>query len=385
MLEKVSSRDAPGRVNSRANLWNGIQVRRLSSFALYANPAPLLVSRQALFPGIVRLSDGRLLMLLSIGQAFDAADMRSFVSFSPDDGRTWSEPVRLNAREADPPEQECFKPLELHNGRLLATGYVFERPDPLQPIVDPVTSALPRLVPKVTMSTDRGETWSVPRPIELPAGPPLELSGPPVQLAGGRLLAVASPFHLAPTGHSGWMLASDDGGANWFSLSEFYRAPGSDIHAWECRLAAWGEGRVAVLWWAYDHTRGVNLHNHIAFSSDGGKTFGPAVDTGIPGQSSNLIHLTDETLLTIHAQRERDVGLVVRRVHVGGGRFDVQDELELFADPAMGSTTADMKQQFGDLKFGQPSLLQLNETELLAYCWAFEDHQYIIKGFRLQL
>ena len=51
----------------------------------------------------------------------------------------------------------------------------------------------------------------------------------------------------------------------------------------------------------------------------------------------------------------------------------------------MGSTTADMKQQFGDLKFGQPSLLRLNETELLAYCWAFENHQYIIKGFRLSL
>lgn len=360
-------------------------MKRLSSFAFYANPAPLLVSRQALFPGIIRLSDGRLMMLLSIGQAFDAADMRSFVSFSSDEGRTWSEPVRLHPSEADPPEQQCFKPIELDNGRLLATGYVFERPDPLQPIVDPVTSAVPRLVPKMTMSTDSGKTWSVPRPIELPGDPPLELSGPAVQLPGGRLLAVGSPFHLARTGHSGWVLASDDGGANWFSLSEFYRAPAADIHAWECRLAAWGDGRVAVLWWAYDHARGVNLHNHIAFSSDGGKTFGRAVDTGVPGQSSNLLHIGDETLLTIHAQRERDAGLVVRRVDVAGDRFAVRDELELFADSAMGSTTADMKRQFADLKFGQPSLLRLNETELLAYCWAFEDHQYIIKGFRFQL
>jgi sialidase-1 len=142
---------------------------------------------------------------------------------------------------------------------------------------------------------------------------------------------------------------------------------------------------VAALWWAYDHTRGVNLNNHIAFSSDGGRSFGPALDTGVPGQSSNLIHLEDETLLTIHAQREKDAVLVVRRVDVRGDRFDIREELELFADPAMGSTTANMKQQFGDLKFGQPSLLRLNETELLAYCWAFENHQYIIKGFRLSL
>jgi sialidase-1 len=360
-------------------------VKRLSSFALFANPAPGLVSRQALFPGVIRLRDGRLLALFSIGQAFDAADMRSFVSFSADDGATWSEPRRLNEREAVPEEQESFKPIELSDGRLLATGYVFERPDPLQPIVDPVTLALPRLVPKMSMSDDGGASWSIPEPIRLEGEPPLEMSGPATQLPSGRIIAATSPFHLRPTGHSGWIVASDDNGRSWFKLSEFFRAPGEDIHAWECRLVAWGEGRVAVLWWAYDHTRGINLNNHIAFSSDGGVTFAPAVDTGAPGQSSSLIHLEGETLLTIHAQREKDAGLVVRRVDVSGDRFDIREELELFADPAMGSTTADMKQQFGDLKFGQPSLLRLNETDLLAYCWAFEAHQYIIKAFRLSL
>jgi sialidase-1 len=360
-------------------------VKRLSSFALYANPAPGLVSRQALFPGVIRLADGRLLALFSIGQAFDAADMRSFVSFSNDDGLNWSEPRRLNDREAQPEEQESFKPIQLRDGRLLATGYVFERPDPLQPIVDPVTLALPKLVPKMTRSEDGGETWSRAEPIRLDGEPPLEMSGPAAQLPSGRIIAATSPFHLRPTGHSGWIVASDDGGENWFKLSEFYRAPGADIHAWECRLVAWAEGRVAVLWWAYDHTRGLNLNNHIAFSSDGGTTFGPAVDTGVPGQSSSLIHLEGETLLTIHAQREKDAGLVVRRVNVEGDHFDIREELELFADPSMGSTTADMKQQFGDLKFGQPSLLRLSETELLAYCWAFEAHQYIIKAFRISL
>lgn len=357
----------------------------LSSFALFANPAPGLVSRQAVFPGIIRLDDGRLLALFSIGQAFDAADMRSFISFSADEGHTWSDPRRLNAHEADPEEQESFKPIQLRDGRLLATGYVFERPDPLQPIVDPVTLALPRLVPKMAVSADRGENWSVPQPIRLPGEPPLEMSGPATQLPSGRIIAATSPFHLRPNGHSGWIVASDDAGESWFKLSEFFRAPGGDIHAWECRLVAWGEGRVAVLWWAYDHTRGINLNNHIAFSSDDGQTFGPAIDTGVPGQSSSLIHLEDETLLTIHAQREKDAGLVVRRVDVTGDRFASIEELELFADAAMGSTTADMKQQFGDLKFGQPSLLRLNETDLLAYCWAFEAHQYIIKAFRLSL
>lgn len=360
-------------------------MQRLSAFSIYHNPAPLLVSRQALFPGVVKLRDGRLLMLFSIGQAFDAADMRSFVAISDDNGMTWSEPRRLNPHEEPIPEQQSFKPLELSDGRLLATGYVFVRPDPLQPIVDPVTLALPTLIPKSSISTDGGATWSIPQRIAVDGDPPLELSGPPTELPSGRIVAATSPFHLGKTSHAGWIVASDDGGATWFKLSEFFRAPQSDIHAWECRLAAWGEGRVAVLWWAYDHTREVNLNNLIAFSSDGGATFGPAVDTGVLGQSSSLIHLDGETLLTIHTHRERDAGLVVRRVNVAGDRFVIEDELELFADRAMGSTTADMKQQFGDLKFGQPSLLRLSESEVLAYCWSFEAHQYIIKAFRLSL
>src|ERR1700712_2368235 len=118
-------------------------MERLSAFSIYQNLAPLLVSRQALFPGIIRLQDGRLLMLFSIGQAFDAADMRSFVATSTDTGASWTEPRRLNPHEEPIPEQQTFKPLQLRDGRLIATGYVFVRPDPLLPIVDPVTMALP--------------------------------------------------------------------------------------------------------------------------------------------------------------------------------------------------------------------------------------------------
>ncbi|MEM8590547.1 MAG: sialidase family protein, partial [Pseudomonadota bacterium] len=62
------------------------------SFTIYENPAPLLVSRQAVFPGLVRFDDGELLAMFSIGQAFDAADMRAHTSRSTDGGRSWSPP-----------------------------------------------------------------------------------------------------------------------------------------------------------------------------------------------------------------------------------------------------------------------------------------------------
>jgi sialidase-1 len=211
------------------------------------------------------------------------------------------------------------------------------------------------------------------------------MSGPGAELPSGRIIVATSPFHLRQDGHAGWIVASDDNGETWFKLSEFFRAPGGNIHAWECRLASWGEGRVAVLWWAYDHTNEVNLNNHVAFSSDGGASFGPAVDTGVRGQSSNLIHLDGERLLTIHTHRETPAALTVRRVDVSGNGFRIEEELDLFSSAAMGSTTVDMKRQFEDLKFGQPSVMKLRSGGILAYCWAFEDHMYVIKSFRIAL
>jgi sialidase-1 len=359
-------------------------MRLLESSTIYANPDPLLVSRQALFPGLLQLPDGDIVALLSIGQAFDAADMRSFVSRSSDEGRTWSPPVRLHDHEFVPREQEAFKPMLLADGSLLATGYVFVRPDPLQPIVDPQTLEVPQLRVKVSRSRDGGRSWTVPRAVDI-EGAPLEMSGPGTQLASGRIIVATSPFHLRRDGHSGWIVASDDDGDTWFKLGEFFRAPRRDIHAWECRLAAWGEGSVAAMWWAYDHTAETNLSNHIAFSFDAGVTFGPAVDTGVRGQSSNLMHLEADTLLTIHAHREVPAALTVRRVDVRGGGFRIEQELDLFASAAMGSTTADMKQQFGDLKFGQPAVMKLAGGGVLAYCWAFEDHKYVIRSFRIAL
>ena len=44
----------------------------IDEIILYENPDPLLVSKQGIFPGIVKLHDNSLLALFTIGQAFDS-------------------------------------------------------------------------------------------------------------------------------------------------------------------------------------------------------------------------------------------------------------------------------------------------------------------------
>jgi sialidase-1 len=359
-------------------------LKRLEEITVYQNPDPLLVSRQATFPGIVQLQSGELVMLFCIGQAFDAADTRVFVSRSRDDGKTWSAPVRLNDHERSPEESESYKPLLLSDGTLIAAGYAFVRPTPLTPVVDEKTMTLLKLVNKVSRSTDGGRTWSVPEYIDI-EGEPLELSGPCIELQSGRIIGATTPFHLGKTGHTGWIIASDDAGRTWRKMSEFYEAPGGNVSTWECRLAELSPGRVAVIFWAYDNAAGKNLNNFLVLSNDGGETFEAARDTGIHGQASNLMPLGGDKILTIHAHREAPTGLVVRRVDISGGGFKVEEELDLFKDEGMASNSADIKKQFGSLKFGQPSLLKLQSGEIFAACWAFENSQHVIKGYRLAL
>lgn len=358
-------------------------MKRVEEFTIYKNPAPLLVSRQATFPGIVQLPDGELVALFCIGQAFDAADVRTYVSRSSDEGKTWSEPVRVCPAEQVPEESESMKPLLLRDGTLLATGYVFVRPTPLKPIVDPDTFELLKLRNKVTRSTDGGRTWSEAEYFEV-EGAQLELSGPAIELASGRIIAATAPFHLGKEGHSGWIIASDDKGKSWRKLSEFYRSPGGNISTWECRLTEMAPGKVAVIAWVYDNATAKNLDNILALSEDGGETF-RAIETGVHGQASYVMALDANTLLTLHAHREAPVGLIVRRVDVSDGTFRIVEELDLFSNADMGSDSADIRKQFASLKFGQPSLLKLQSGDILAACWSFEDSQYVIKGFRLAL
>lgn len=353
-------------------------------FTIWANPQPLLLSRQAAFAGIVPLGGGELLAMFSIGQAFDAADLRAHVCRSTDSGRSWSAPVPMH--EGLPPgvlESESFKPLRLTGGELIATGYVFERPDMLTPIVDPDSLAVLPLVNKVSFSGDNGASWTVPRAFSVEDAP-LELSGPPIETASGRLLAAAAPFHLGETGHEGWIVASDDGGESWFRLSTFFATPGGHVSAWECRIAELAPARIAVLFWAYDNRAQKNLCNRIALSDDDGRSF-RVIDMGVCGQASNLLALGEDRLLTIHAHREAPVGLVLRDLQLSGAGVEILSEAPIFGETLAASATGDIAAQFGSLSFGQPSLTRLNDTEVLAAWWQVESCQHVIKGAHIRL
>ena len=262
---------------------------------------------------------------------------------------------------------------------MLAIGYAFVRPDSLTPIVNPNTFEILPLNNKISISNDNGESWSMPKNFNVNETP-LEISGPCIQLKSGRILGAAPPFHLKESDHSGWIIYSDDEGENWSKLSEFYKSKEGYVSTWECRLCE-TNNKIIVIFWAYDNKNKKNLSNHVVISDDDGKTFNTVIDTKIRGQASNVMFYKDDIIFTIHCHRENPTGLILRKVDIRDNKFSILDEINLFSKDGLSSDDTNISKQFGSLKFGQPSILLLNNSELLICFWCIHDNQHIIKTY----
>lgn len=355
---------------------------------IYENSEPHNRSRHAYFPGLVKLPSNDLLALFIVGEAFEAANCTTSVSRSPDQGRTWKFEGPLHTRDAEHRyHSDYLKPTLLNDGRLIAMGYRFHRDDPDQTIVNPDTDGVREGDNLISFSHDEGRSWADPRIIPGSCPELLEQSGPAIQLRRGTLLGCGSLFPRwdgsNPTGAVGALLKSDDGGETWDDHTRFFEDPKGQCAPSEPRLCEMQDDRVVALVWMHDHVNNRNHTNHVTVSHDAGATWSDPIDTGVAGQASNLMYCQNDLLLTIHCQREgEDVGLFVRLVDFTGDRWQTVEEKKIWGNaPAM--KVAAYSSMGQNLKFGQASLLPLENGEILATHWAVEEGQARILTHRL--
>ena len=359
-----------------------MKFKLICSKNIYQNPSPAARSRQALFPGVVKLPNGELLTMFSIAEAFEAANNRTYVSRSGDLGNTWSAPVMLYDQVKMGITRQLsdyYKPCVLANGNVIATGYGFYRGNPDESISDiaNATGELPDGVNLISFSNDNGHTWSIPRKMKLELERGLELSGQAVQLNDGRLVIAASEFSLKAEKQMGYSFASRDNGVSWYKQGIFFCHP--PIAAWEVRICELEHNKIGLIFWAHDLSKEKNLPNHFITSDDGGVTWNNPINTGIRGQSSNLLYLGDSQLLTIHAHREKDApGIYIRHVDISNNQFKVLAEENIWS--GLSNHEGDIIEQFQNLKFGQPSLIKLSNSEFLVAYWCWEKTMFVIKS-----
>ncbi len=366
-----------------------ITIEKIAQTVLYENPEPNLFSRHGYFPGVVKLNSGKLLCLFVMGQAFESADQTTWISTSDDSGQIWTlqGPV-YDKSILGIPTSDCLKPTLLSDGKLIAIGYRFDRSNPDCKLVNPKTGGLRKADVIVSFSEDQGCTWSIPKPISLPRSASLEISGPCIQLRNGDLIAGGSPFPLwdgtNPRGNNGVLLQSHDKGQTWNDEVLYFKSQSGTVLPFETRFTQMSDGRIVSIVWAHDTARGKNLPNQITVSSDCGQTWSAPIDTGILGQASSLIPLDGDLLLTIHAQREGNVGLYVRVAKLCGNKFDILAEKNIW-DKTKSANITSYSDMSNNLRFGQPSLTQLSGSEFLATHWAILEGQGKILSHRVKI
>ncbi|MCQ2436872.1 MAG: glycoside hydrolase [Clostridia bacterium] len=357
---------------------------------VWTNPLPQLKSRQCLFPSLVQLPSGRLVASYTIGEAMESVDCLTYLSHSDDLGKTWSAPKAVFPAFAAIPRSETLK-LTVDGDTLLALGYAFDRPDPALPLGNPETGGLLDDFIFCAASEDGGETWSAYREIPCAWGHHAEASAPITVLQDGSWATPITGFmdwEGKPHGKNcGRLLRSFDKGVTWNDDTVCMAFPNDRVTCFEQRICQLTDGTIVDVGWNEDLDSGNLMDNHLCLSSDNGKTFTAPIPSGIRGQATGIIALSDNRFMTLHClRRDTDrpgILAVIFQCKDGevtelGRDYIWEPDLPVMRDNSMAAV-------FAFLKFGQPSAVKLADGTYMMIHWAVENGSYKVFTTRFAL
>ena len=355
----------------------------IHSSYIYENPLPQLRARGSAFPGVCLLPDGRLMAIHQIGEAFESVNGTPFVSFSSDEGRTWTEPRQVFDKSGEKiPLNDNGKPTLLPDGRVMLFGYEFFRENPDLPLGNPETGGLLPSEVYYSLSSDMGETWSEKTVIRTAWHGSTEASAPMYVLKDGTLATPITGFHRwdgsAVSRSCGRLLYSKDGGRTWADDVICAEFPEDKISCYEQRMAETDDGTLVVTLWCENFETGERLNNHVTISTDGGRSFSAPIDTGVHGQAAGIVPLGGSLVMTLHAVR-RDTdepGIYAAIADVAGGEWRLISCERIWAPATPVVRSKFTAEIFAFLKFGQPGGILLPDGRVLMSHWMCEDGVY---------
>ncbi len=340
--------------------------------------APENSSLNTIFPGVIRLPDDELLAIYTVGADFESADQLPFYSISNDAGQHWApgKPLFPEIRLPSGGLFSCCCKPALCGDRVIALGYGFERDDLSLSLSDYATrnGHFPKCRNFVCFSETGKGAWSGPKFIEH-AWDGIETSGPALVDALGQLHFFGPPFVLRGQVQRGLNYISRDGGMSWQEQSQYFAHP--DIAPWETRACLLPNGRIWLVFWAYDLASEKHLNNFLVYSDDNGQSWSRPFDSGIHCQASNLLALPDypELMLFVGTVREGShPGIMLHLLDATNG--ECLDSQALLTLENMSNAAGNIEAQFASLRFGQPGLLLLSDGDLLLSYWSKINQHY---------
>ncbi len=336
------------------------------------------------FPGVCVLPSGRWLCGFRGAITKDAVEGQSaYLTWSDDRGATWSAP----AAPFQPPILDGrtgrFRALyctPLGGRRVLATLYWVDASDPERPFFNETTEGLLDSHIFHACSQDDGATWTTPaRMNTAPYGQPTPITGPALVLPDGRW---ACQFELnkpytdpAPWRHASVLMFSRDAGHTWPESVEVCPDPANRVFYWDQRPSVLPDGSLFNVFWTYDRAAGAYRNIHASRSGDGGLTWQPVWDTGVPGQPAPVVALENATLAMVYMDRTGRPALKLRLSRDGGLTWPQRsermlDDFTALCSPAGHATMQDAWAEMGAFSSGLPATCRTPDGGLLLVYYA---------------
>ncbi|MBL9214006.1 MAG: exo-alpha-sialidase [Opitutaceae bacterium] len=315
-------------------------------------------------------------------------DFKPMISWSQDQGLTWSEPRLIWPALQD--RCSIFGSISgAPNGDLYYYGMRTPIDRPGEPAWSEATRGLKQNELIWTRSRDFGRTWEDLQVIPMPIPGSAEAAGPLCVTRAGDLVCCYAPYPtfdpaVVVATNQVVCLTSRDGGRTWThrAMLSFPQPDANGAESWVIELA---DGRLLGTGW---HIHGdESLSNAYALSTDGGRTWSPTLATGTLGQSTGLGLLPDGRVLFVYNQRKHGtvgVWLAVAAPTEAGFGMAANAPVWRAEVAVRGNAVADFK-DWTSFAFGEPSATALTDGTVLVTFWVSQPSGHGIRYVKLRL
>ncbi len=323
-------------------------------------------------------ASGRWLVALRVApRKTDTRPERILITWSDDEGSSWAPPAAPFSAPVHNDRQGTFRLAnlgDLGNGVVGASLLWVDDSNPALPFFNETTEGLLLCRPFLAISRDDGASWEGPRYLDpAPFSMPTPITGPVlVNRAGEWLLQFETqkPYDdAAPWIQSAVMMRSTDGGRTWPACTRVAHDPSGRLFHWDMRARVLPDGRILATFWMFDRESAAYRNIHIAESRDGGHTWSPPWDSGLPGQPAAITQLNGGELALVHVDRESLPCIKMRLSSDGGRSWPEESEFviaraEITQQGAKGSMQ-DAWTEMQSFSLGLPQTSPLPDGDLL--------------------
>lgn len=290
------------------------------------------------FPGICVLDSGRWLANFRLAPVKSGRTSRACLSWSDDQGHTWSEPVPVGDPLAVDGRAGVWRTLgctPMGGERVIASLCWEDVSNPFQTMFNPQTDGCVDANLFLTISVDGGKHFAEPKRIHCGRydDRAIYFSGPILVLPDDRWLAQFEVYKQwddpKPIDHIAATTASVDEGKTWSEPVIVHSDPEGKLIAWDQRPVVMPDGSIFDVFWSYNRSTSQYLNIHAKSSTDGGQSWSDPWDTGVPGQPARPVPLEDGRIFMTQVDRTGEPIIMARLSADGGKSFPEQTNITI--------------------------------------------------------